>query len=196
MSDPSLLNTTQLLERFRAGQDSARDALLERYLPVLTRWAHGRLPGYCRDLAETDDLVQVTLLRALNNLESFAAERPGAFLAYLRTILLNLVRDELRRYAARPVLQSLGDTLGNTLASPQPSVVEQVVGQQRLEDYERALAKLPELKRNAVMMRVEFGMTYEEIARELERPSANAARMTVARALDDLAAEMSPEMKQ
>ncbi len=187
MSEPSLHSTTQLLERFQAGHESARDILLERYLPILTRWAHGRLPGYSRDLSETDDLVQITFLRALNHLEDFETSRPGAFLAYLRTILLNLVRDELRRYANRPSTESLRDSL----AAPQASLVEQAVGRERLEHYERALAKLPEMKRNAVMMRVEFAMTYEEIARELERPSANAARMTVARALDELAAEIS-----
>jgi RNA polymerase sigma-70 factor (ECF subfamily) len=69
-------------------------------------------------------------------------------------------------------------------------MVEQAVGRERLAAYERALAKLPEKKRNAVIMRVEFGMSFEEIATELARPSANAARMMVTRALDELATSM------
>src|SRR5438045_9463154 len=67
--------TASLLERIRSGEGRAREQLFARYLPILRRWAHGRLPGYARDLSDTDDLVQVTLLRALNNLDEFQAER-------------------------------------------------------------------------------------------------------------------------
>ncbi len=184
MSDnKTLTSTTQLLDRYRTGEESAVDDLCQRYLPILRRWARGRLPAYRRDISETEDLIQVTFLRALNRLDAFDSERPGAFLAYLRTILLNLVREELRRSSRRPESVSLIESL----PSQQLSLVERAIGQERLEEYEKALAKLPELKRNAVILRVEFGMSFEEIAVELERPSANAARMTVSRALDDLA---------
>jgi RNA polymerase sigma factor (sigma-70 family) len=178
-----LMNTAQLLDRYREGEDSAVDSLFQRYMPVLRRWARGRLPSYRRDISETEDLVQVTFLRALNRLDAFDSERPGAFLAYLRTILLNLVREELRRSSRRPESVSIMESL----PAQQLSLVERAIGQERMEAYEKALAQLPELKRNAVILRVEFGMSFEEIAVELERPSANAARMTVSRALDDLA---------
>ncbi|MEM9300555.1 MAG: sigma-70 family RNA polymerase sigma factor [Pseudomonadota bacterium] len=181
--DGDLLSTTQLLERHRQGDAAARERLFGRFLPLLSRWARGRLPQFSRDLAETDDLVQVTLMRALNRIDDFEADRPGAFVAYLRTILLNLVRDELRRTARTPAMASLAESL----PAPQASQLEQAVGRERLEQYERALARLPDDKRSAVIMRVEFDMSFEEIARELERPSANAARMMVARALDEMA---------
>lgn len=181
--DGDLLSTTQLLERHRQGDAAARERLFGRFLPLLSRWARGRLPQFSRDLAETDDLVQITLMRALNRIDDFDADRPGAFVAYLRTILLNLVRDELRRTARTPTMASLAESL----PAPQASQLEQAVGRERLEQYERALARLPDEKRSAVIMRVEFDMSFEEIARELERPSANAARMMVARALDEMA---------
>ena len=181
--DSDLLSTTRLLEQHRNGDPKAQEALFGRYLPVLSRWARGRLPNRSRDLAETDDLVQVALLRALKRIDDFKADRPGAFVAYLRTILLNLVRDEVRRTDRRPLMASLEESL----PAPQASIVEQVVGHERLAQYERALARLPDEKRAAVVMRVEFGLGFEEIARELERPSANATRMLVARALDEMA---------
>lgn len=80
-------STVSLLARFRAGDEIARDRLLARYLPILRRWAHGRLPSYARQLADTDDLVQVSLLRAFNHMGSFEPRREGAFLLYLRRIL-------------------------------------------------------------------------------------------------------------
>ena len=72
----------------RAGDQRARERLVSRFLPILRNWATGRLPGGARDLAETDDLVQITLVRALDHIDRFEHRGEGAFLAYLRRILL------------------------------------------------------------------------------------------------------------
>lgn len=130
-------------------------------------------------MADTDDLVQVSLIRALDHLEDFEPRHEGAFLAYLRRIVLNAVRDELRRAGRRPHRTDLRDSL----PQPGPSLVEQAIGRELVEAYEAALATLPEEQREAVIMRIEFGYTYPEIAEALGRPSANAARMAVSRAL-------------
>ena len=130
-------------------------------------------------MADTDDLVQVSLMRALDHLEDFEPRHEGAFLAYLRRIVLNAVRDELRRAGRRPPRTDLRDSL----PQPGPSLVEQAIGRELVEAYEAALATLPEEQREAVIMRIEFGYTYPEIAEALGRPSANAARMAVSRAL-------------
>ncbi|MFK7958790.1 MAG: RNA polymerase sigma factor [Lysobacterales bacterium] len=182
----TLNNTTQLLKRFRNGDTEARDRLVARYLPLMRQWAHGRLPSYVRDMAETDDLVQVTFMRALNRLDRFKTEKPGAFLAYLRTILINVLRDEIRRLKRSPQRLPISE---ERLAS-EASVVENMVGSEIMEAYEQALEPMDEDKRMAVIMRLEFGMTYEEISQELERPSANATRMMIVRALAELADAM------
>lgn len=186
MSDRPLESTATLLVAFQDGDLAAREKLFARCLPLLRRWAHGRLPRYGRDLSETEDLVQVSLIRALNRLERFEAGRPGALLAYLRQILLNAVREELRRSgrrgpAGRPVEE---------LADPAPSVLEQTLGHEALEAYEAALEHLTDKQRSAVILRLEFDMTYPEIAAELESASPDAARMLVARGLAELARRM------
>lgn len=178
--------TAALLTRIRGGDPAAREALFARFLPVLRRWARGRLPQGMRDLAETDDVVQVALIRALDRLDHFAGEREGAFLAYLRHILVNLVRDEMRSHQRRPGRTSLDDLAEGDA----PSLVQQAVGFETLATYERALEQLPELQREAVMLRVEFGYSFEEIASALGNPSSDAARMVVTRALAKVAAEM------
>src|SRR5688572_11599302 len=94
---PDLETTAQLLAWVREGDPAACERLVTRYLPMLRRWAHGRLPGHARALADTDDLVQVTLIRALGRVREFESSREGAFLAYLRRILLNAIRGEIRR---------------------------------------------------------------------------------------------------
>jgi RNA polymerase sigma-70 factor (ECF subfamily) len=180
-------STASLLTRLRGGQDSAREELFRRCLPLLKRFARGRLPRQRRDLAETDDLVQVTLLRALNNVERFEARGQGAFFAYLRQIMLNAIREEIRRHASRP------EHTANLDAAPAApdSVLANAVGEQTLEAYEQGLQQLGEKQREAVILRVEFDMSYPEIALELDCPSTDAARMLVARGLQRLAELMT-----
>lgn len=186
MGTESLASTATLLDRFRGGDDAARDTLIARYLPVLRRWARGRLPAHGRSLAETDDLVQVTLIRAAQHLADFDARRPGAFLAYLRRILLNAMRDELSTARARPPGIPLDEGTPDTARSP----VELAIEAQTLARYESALGALGDAQQAAVILHVEFGMTYPEVATELGYPSKDAARMAVNRALRELATRM------
>ena len=96
-------------------------------------------------------------------MSEFEPQREGAFLAYLRRIVLNAVRDELRRAGRRPGRANLDESL----PQPGPSLVEQAIGRETMEAYEVALATLPEEQREAVIMRIEFGYTYPEIAEAL-----------------------------
>jgi RNA polymerase sigma-70 factor (ECF subfamily) len=178
-----LESTSALLQRARGGDDSARNRLFERYLPSFQRWAHGRLPRHMRGVTETNDLVQVTLMRAFQHIESFEPRREGSFLAYLRQILMNLVRDEIRRANVRPQSVELGDSL----RQPGPSPLEDAVTAERIETYEAALEKLPERTREAVVLRLELGFTYAQVAEAISSPSANAARMLISRALLQMA---------
>ena len=47
--------TAILLQHAQDGDKAARNRLIGRFLPVLTQWAHHRLPNYARDLSETGD---------------------------------------------------------------------------------------------------------------------------------------------
>jgi len=175
--------TEDLLRRIRGGDAAARHVLYERCLPLLQRWAHGRLPAYARDIADTDDLVQVTLLRALKHVDGFKADGSGCFLAYLRQILLNEVRAEMRK---RKVRGSTVDIEELTLPDEAASIVEQLVGQERMRSYESALSAMDREQQSLVVMRFEFGMSYQEIALE-SGSTADAVRMRIARALKTLA---------
>ena len=181
-----LESTASLIHRIRHGDDGARETLIRRYLAPLKRWAHGRLPVRARDLLDTDDLVQNTLLRTLKHIESFAPEREGAFLAFLRQALLNQIRDELRRVGRRPGAQPLE----TPVPGGGPSPLEEAIGSETLRAYDRALLALPSQSQEAVILRIEMGFSYKEIAAALGFPSANAARMAIARALVHLARAM------
>jgi RNA polymerase sigma-70 factor, ECF subfamily len=176
-------STETLLLLVRQGDGSARDRLMARYLPLLRRWAHGRLPQRQRDIADTDDLVQVTLIRALNHLQEFESNGSGSLLAYLRQILLNEVRGELRKRQVRGEQIDIADA---ELFDDGESVVAHLVGHQRLRAYEAALATLGREQQELVVMRVEFGLDYAEIALEVAS-TPNAVRMRLVRALEVMA---------
>ncbi len=185
-SSPEPGITATLLARARDGDVQACSKLFARLRPRLRRWAHGRLPQRARDGLDTEDLVQVTLIRALKHVREFEPRHEGAFLAYLRRILLNQVRDQLRRVKRAPERNELHDDL----ADGAPSPLERAIGRDAMERYERALAELAPDQREAVILRVEMGYTYEEMAEALGRPSPNAARLVVVRALVRLAKAM------
>ena len=74
-------STFSLIERARGGDEQALERLFARHLKPLQRWASGRLPKWARNLADTDDLVQDTLLKTFKRLESFEPRRVGALQA-------------------------------------------------------------------------------------------------------------------
>jgi RNA polymerase sigma-70 factor, ECF subfamily len=177
-----------LLQRVRSGDADALNRLFQRYLPALNRWARGRLPHWARDGVDTQDLVQETVIQAMKHLDTFRPQRTGALQAYLRQALMNRIRDELRRAHRRPPPAEIPDGVPANSASP----LEEAIGQEALDSYEAALAELREDEREAIIARVELGQSYAEVAEILEKPSAEAARVAVYRALLRLAAKMKP----
>ena len=179
--------TVDLVERAKRGDDEALNILFARYLPSLRRWASGRLPRWARDMTDTDDLVQDTLIRAINRMDSFESRHEGALQAYLRQAILNRIKDEVRRHHRAPEAVELQDNQSDQGASP----LELAIGLEAVERYEAALERLRPEDREAIVARFELERSYQEIAIALGKPSADAARMAVSRALLKLAEEMN-----
>ena len=90
-SPASVDDTTTLLTRARSGDRLAMDALFARHVPALRRWASGRLPRWARDIGDTVDLVQDTMLETFKRIDTFEPRGDGALQAYLRAALVNRV---------------------------------------------------------------------------------------------------------
>ncbi|MGE5815019.1 MAG: RNA polymerase sigma factor [Acidobacteriota bacterium] len=184
-----LTSTSDLLARARGGDTDALNELFARYLPPLKRWARGRLPSWTRDLRDTDDIVQETLVQTLRRIDDFNPRHEGALQAYLRQAVMNRVRDEVRRVGRRPVAAEVPEDYEDSSLSP----LDHAIGQEAAARYESALQRLRPEERELVVARVEIGNSYQQIAKEQGKPSADAARMAVARALVRLAQEMDSE---
>ena len=183
---PSAESTFQLIQRARDGDQAAVDALFARHLAPLRRWASGRLPRWSRDLTDTDDLVQETLLQTFRRIGDFEPRRVGALQAYLRQAVVNRIRDELRKKGRRPDAVALDGLEAAADASP----LELAIGSEAVDRYEQALARLTADEREAIIARIELGCSYAEMAEALGKPTPDAARKAASRALMRLAEEM------
>lgn len=171
-------STLDLLVRARAGDEVALNHLLGRYLGPLTRWARGRLPQWARQMRDTDDLVQESVMQTLRHVDRFEARRDGGFHAYLRRAVENRLIDEIRRATRAP-----HGPLASDLADLRPSPIEEAISGQTRDRYRAAMAQLSDAEREAVTARLELDCSYAEIAATLGRTSPDAVRMMISRAL-------------
>ena len=184
-------STQDLVQRARSGDQSALDDLFTRYESRLRRWAHGRLPASARGPLETRDLVQDTLIKVFQKLPAFEPRHPGAFRDYVWTTLWNSIRDIARMQQRR----GPSDPLASDFPGSLPSPFEEAMGSEVFARYEAAMERLRPEEREAIIARIEMGLSHAEVAEALGKPSVAAAHMAVRRALVRLAEEMAHERK-
>ena len=178
--------TIDLLDRVKDGDQAALEVIFERCLPALRRWAHGRLPPSARGMQDTADLVHDTVVSALRRLKGFDARHQGALQAYLRQAVMNRILDAIRQRRRRPEQVELPEQLVDERTSP----LDLAIGSENLARYEAALEKLRPSDREAIVNRLELQYSYEELAVALDKPTANAARVAVMRAMRHLTEEL------
>lgn len=169
----NLTTTALILNRISQGDSEAVNELAQHTYPVLLRWAHGRIPKSQKNLYETSDLVHETLMKGIKKSGDFNAARTGAFLAYLRKIFINRVYEVYRQNNNQHNLDSAYQKQQSTTP---PDVMDFLV-------YEAGLKKLTEEQQQAIILRVEFGLSHAETAEAMKKPSEDAARMFTNRAM-------------
>ena len=143
-------------------------------LPRVRLHLRGRVPAGL----DVDDLAQEASLRILSRLAHLRFRSPEEVGAYLRKVAWNLVLDEHRRTARRPAVAPLGDDVAGRLPSP----LDHVLGLERRRRLTANLAQFRPEMRLAIISRLQ-GEADHRLAILLRRPSANAARVAVTRAL-------------
>jgi RNA polymerase sigma-70 factor, ECF subfamily len=184
----------ELVARALGGDSSSFNELIHRWERPIYALAY-------RQIGREDDardVCQETFLRAYRALNGFRGQ--AKFSSWLYRIALNLCRDWLRRERRTPVVQPPEDVdLMDLAASREPTeTIEDRVARQDLSRLvERAMARLPEEQRTAIILKEYHGLTFQEIAdlvgcplstvktrlyqglavlrRELARPDASAA---------------------
>jgi RNA polymerase sigma-70 factor (ECF subfamily) len=144
---------------------------IEGCVPALRRYAR----ALTRDADRADDLVQDCIERALRKRSLF---RPtGPLQAWLYRILLNLYRNGLRQTRRR------GDHVSIDALVIEPAIPAPQPGRIALAEMSRAIDQLPGEQREALLLVVLEGVSYEEAAGILEIPAGTLmSRLSRARA--------------
>ena len=171
--------TIELVIKARAGDRTAVEALLQRCLPPLKRWAHGKLPSSARGYLDTGDLVQEAALHAIRRLDAFEPRHVGAMQGYLRQSVINRIRDEVRRIGRHPPPVELPEDHPSDQTSP----LESAIQAEAYERYRQALTHLTSIERELIVARIEIQWSAAEIAQRFGMRTVDAARMAVTRAL-------------
>lgn len=131
----------------------------------------------CGDRERADDLVQETLFKAWNHLDSF---KEGTNLkAWLFTILRNTYFSE-RRKRKREVEDADGSYAARLSSRPEQH------GHMDMKDFQEALSQLPDDQREALILVGAAGFSYEEAA-EISRCAIGTIKSRVNRARNRLA---------
>ena len=144
------------------------------------------LPGYVRGSQDTEDLVQDTVVSALKQLNRFEPRHEGALQALPASSARQSHHGHRPQVARRPAQTEMpADLAAQRAISPGTDA-----GPGKIARYEAALARLRPDDREAIVARLELRYRYEDLAVALGKPSANAARVAVSRAIRRLADEM------
>lgn len=185
------------IRRAVAGDAAAMRSLLERYGPQVWGEIRGRIGRKFQSLIDADDVMQVTYLEAFLQAEFITATDPTGFLAWIRRIAENNLRDAIKELERkkRPGpsrrIENTVDTEESCVAliellgvdSATPSRV--AARGEASGIVQRALDQLPSDYASAVRLYDLEGREIAEVAREMGR-SAGAVHMLRARAHDRL----------
>jgi len=144
----------------------------------------------CGNHCLADELANETFLRAYRSLPSFRGRGRRQFRSFLFTIAANLLKDHYRR---RKQLQTIGfgPQAGNSHDQPVDSAAEKPLEtQERALMLRQALASLGPDQAKLIRLAHIQGLKAEQIAAKLGKPSAQAVRASLCRAMKDLRAAL------
>lgn len=130
-----------LVARIGEGDERAARELVERHLPRMLALARRML----RNATEAEDVAQDVFLRVWKHAKRWRA-REAKFDTWLHRVAINLCYDRLRRRPTRP-LDAAPDAV-----DPGPRPGEALAARQVARVVERALARLPERQRAAIVL--------------------------------------------
>jgi RNA polymerase sigma-70 factor (ECF subfamily) len=190
--------TRALLEKIRDGHDEF-EQLFERHRAVLRRVIDLRLDSRMRSRLDASDIIQETQIEAFRRLPDYLERRPMPFGLWLRRTACERLIMHRRQHihsSKRSVRRELplpdhsSALLARKLIASGPSPSQVFNEQERCAQVRQAVARLPEIDREVLLMRHFEGLSYREIGYVLEIEPA-AARKRNGRALLRLHAELS-----
>jgi RNA polymerase sigma-70 factor (ECF subfamily) len=144
---------TELIARWKAGDERAASELVERHASALARFAVSS-----GERNEVDELVQDTFVRAFNSLDGFRGE--SSFRTWLFTIERRLLLDRRRAEKRRRDR----DEVQENDAATEYDALDTVVAEETQKRLRAAVDHLSPTQKEVFALRVNEGLSYKEIA--------------------------------
>lgn len=180
----------ELVRRVQQGDSTAFDALVRKYQHRIV----GLIGRYIPDWSECQDVAQETFMRAYRALPNFRGD--AQFYTWLHRIAVNTAKNHLVAQNRRPPTDDVdaadaeqfdgGIRLRDT-DTPEHELMRQEIERTVMETVE----SLPEDLRTAITLREVEGLSYEEIARQMECP-IGTVRSRIFRAREAIDNELRP----
>ncbi len=183
--------TQALLEKVRAGDAAALEQLFARHRPYLRRVIEARLDRKLSARVDASDVIQETQLDAARRIEKFLDLGSIPFKVWLRKTAHERLLDIRRRHAgaARRSVERETELADRTaiefaqLLTRSASTPSRLVSKEELvQRVRRAVAELPAVNREILLMRSLEGLSYSEAGYILDI-DPNVARKRHGRAL-------------
>ena len=173
----------ELLERFRAGDSSAFNEIVDRY----ERRVFAIAVRICRHHEDARDVTQDVFVTALKSLSTFRGDAQLA--TWLHRVTVNAALDLVRRRGRRegPGLEEVGDRPASE-PGPESVAIESV----RAREVHLALGRIADDQRAMIVLHDLQGLDYAEVAAALEVPVGTVksrlhrARLALAKELGHL----------
>ena len=180
-----MLEDKLLILRFKYGSLDALSRIYQKYKRYLLKIATALL----HDVTAAEDVVHDVFMRFAQSGQSLKLN--GSLKAYLRTCLINDIRNKLRSDQVRSCveLSQVGD-----IASDQKACDQWIILTERSERINNALAAVPFEQREVVVMHLHADMKFGQIAR-LQNVPAKTVQSRYRYGLDKLRSILISEVE-
>lgn len=153
----------ELIARYKAGENRAFDALLNRHQQAV----FNKIYFMVKDEDVANDVFQDTFIKAVNTIQEGRYNEQGKFLPWIMRIAHNLAIDTFRRNRKMPLVRSTDEyDVFSTISTDEQHIEDRLVEGQIHADVMKLVDLLPAEQQEVVRLRVESGLSFQEIADE------------------------------
>lgn len=176
----------KLMLRFQAGEENAFRRLFDKYSRTIVNYCY----RFCGEAELAEELAQEVFLKVYRAAGSYSPE--AKFSTWIFRIATNTCLNEKRKIRYRTRMESIDasvETEGGTVAKEiedQGARIETMIEKQEMDEIiQRAITRLPEKQKAALLLRINHGFSYREISEQLNK-SENGIKTLIHRGRNQL----------
>lgn len=174
---------TMLIDRVRDGCDQSRTKVMARLQPFVTAMAARHADLGLRTKESVSDIVQRSYLKVLEKFDSFQGSSSAEFRGWLKTLVINEVRQVRRKWhrnrrdvARECSLENCGQgESGTSEVNSNPE--HDLMLREQIEILKVHLSELNPIQQEIIHLRTKEGLTFPQIGEKLNRPAGSISKI-------------------